>query len=270
LVHKWNSLVSLGDSFTEGMVDLGPDGNYVGWADRLAVMLAEGRPDFEYANLAIRGKLIRQIRDDQLPFVLAAQPDIVTLSAGGNDVIAPGTDVDEVISILDAMVAQIRANGADVVLFTGPDTKGTTLMSLMRSKIALYNLELITLANKHGCFLVDLWHMDSLKDRRAWGEDRLHFTAAGHHKIALRAAEILGIATPELANAPWPTAEELDWVHQRQADYNWARIHLLPWIGRHLRGRSSGDGLSAKRPTLAPIGTPQLPNPDLQGVWPLK
>jgi lysophospholipase L1-like esterase len=40
----WGCYVALGDSFTEGLDDLGPDGAYRGWADRLAEALAVGAP----------------------------------------------------------------------------------------------------------------------------------------------------------------------------------------------------------------------------------
>jgi hypothetical protein len=33
-----------------------------------------------------------------------------------------------------------------------------------------------------------------------------------------------------------------------RAEAIWLRRYLLPWLGRHLRGRSSGDGVTAKRP----------------------
>ncbi len=63
------SYVAVGDSFTEGVGDPGPDGAFVGWADRLAVLLADRRPegDFDYTNLAVRGKLLDQIVADQVP-----------------------------------------------------------------------------------------------------------------------------------------------------------------------------------------------------------
>jgi hypothetical protein len=44
---------------------------------------------------------------------------------------------------------------------------------------------------------------------------------------------------------PWPVA--------RARDVQWARQHLAPWVKRRLTGRSSGDLVTAKRPTLAPF-----------------
>lgn len=62
---RYTSFVAVGDSFTEGMSDGLPDGSYRGWADLLAARLADGSPGFRYANLAVRGKLIGQIADEQ-------------------------------------------------------------------------------------------------------------------------------------------------------------------------------------------------------------
>jgi lysophospholipase L1-like esterase len=40
-----------------------------------------------YANLAIRGRSTRQIRDEQLEPALALRPDLVTLFSGTNDLL---------------------------------------------------------------------------------------------------------------------------------------------------------------------------------------
>lgn len=45
-IASYNSLVAVGDSFTEGMSDLLPDGSYRGWADVLAGRLATHAPGF--------------------------------------------------------------------------------------------------------------------------------------------------------------------------------------------------------------------------------
>ncbi|MEY3195759.1 MAG: hypothetical protein RL252_86, partial [Actinomycetota bacterium] len=41
-------------------------GQYRGWADRVADVMADAQPGFQYANLAIRGKLLKQVIDEQL------------------------------------------------------------------------------------------------------------------------------------------------------------------------------------------------------------
>ncbi len=80
--------VALGDSTTEGLEDPYPDGRtYRGWADRLAARLAAIDPDVRYANLAIRGRKLAQIRAEQLAPALAMQPDLASVIGGINDVL---------------------------------------------------------------------------------------------------------------------------------------------------------------------------------------
>jgi len=67
--------VAIGDSFTEGMGDELPDGRVRGWADLVAQGWADGTGEqIEYANLAIRGKLIAPIVEQQLEPALALKP----------------------------------------------------------------------------------------------------------------------------------------------------------------------------------------------------
>ncbi|HEY3750951.1 MAG TPA: SGNH/GDSL hydrolase family protein [Pseudonocardiaceae bacterium] len=251
-MHGWTSFIAIGDSFTEGLNDPGPDGHYRGWADRLAELLAARQADLTYANLAIRGKYLHQILEEQLPVALAAKPDLVAFCAGGNDILRPSCDPDTVAAAYEQAVVQLREAGADVLICTGFDTRSTPVLRHVRGRIATYNGHLWSIADRHGCKMVDLWSMRSLQDPRAFSEDRLHLTAEGHRRVALRAAEVLGVPTDGDWQEPWPVLPEVDWLNRRRADVRWTREHFLPWLGRHLRGRSSGDGLPPKRPELTP------------------
>src|SRR4051812_28591282 len=72
---RYTRYVAFGDSASEGLEDPSPDGRgYRGWADRLAERLAALEPDFAYANLAVRGRKVGRIRDEQLPAALALEP----------------------------------------------------------------------------------------------------------------------------------------------------------------------------------------------------
>ncbi|HEX5401860.1 MAG TPA: SGNH/GDSL hydrolase family protein [Pseudonocardiaceae bacterium] len=252
-MHGWTTYIAIGDSFTEGLNDPGPDGHYRGWADRLAELLAAQQPDLKYANLAIRGKYLNQILDEQFPIALAARPDLVTFCAGGNDILRPSCDPDTVAATYEQAVMQLRAAGADVVICTGFDTRSTPVLKHVHGRIATYNSHLWAIADRHGCKMVDLWSMQALRDPRAFSEDRLHLTAEGHRRVALRAAEVLGVPITEDWAEPWPDIPAVNWRNRRRADYQWTREHFLPWLARHLRGRSSGDGLLPKRPELTPV-----------------
>lgn len=249
----WTSYLAIGDSFTEGLNDPGPHGHYRGWADRLAELMAARQPDLRYANIAIRGKYLRQIIDDQLPVALAARPDLVTFCAGGNDILRPSGDPDTIAATFEDAVVQLREQGTDVVICTGFDTRATPVLRRVRGRVATYNGHLRAIADRHGCHVVDLWSMTALHDPQAWSDDRLHLSPEGHRRVALCAAEVLGVPVDGDWREPWPLTAPPDWLTRRRADVRWTREHFLPWVNRHLHGRSSGDGLSPKRPELTPV-----------------
>lgn len=252
-MHGWQSYLAMGDSFTEGLDDPGARGQYRGWADRLAGLLARDRPGLRYANLGIRGKTLHQVVAEQLPAALAARADLVTLCAGGNDILRPAVDPDDLAARYESAVVALRDAGSEVVVFTGFDVRGMPLLRRVHGRVAAYNLNLWSIADRHGCRMVDLWSMRVLRDRQAWSVDRLHLSPAGHLRVARYAAEVLGIAADGDWREPWPPLPAPAWLAQRRADLSWTREHFVPWIGRHLRGRSSGDGLPPKRPRLTPV-----------------
>jgi lysophospholipase L1-like esterase len=251
--HEWNAYVALGDSFTEGLNDPGANGAYQGWADRLAHRLAALRPGFRYANLAVRGKLLREIVEQQLPQAVRLRPDLVTFAGGGNDILRPGADPDVLAELYEQGVARLRAAGCRVVVFTGFDVRDVPVLRRVRGKIGTYNAHLRTVADRHDCPVVDLWEMTVLRDPRAWSADRLHLAPEGHRRVMLRASEVLGVATDEDWNAPWPPASPTHWATLRGEDLRWARDYLVPWLGRRLRGQSSGRNVEPKRPDLLPL-----------------
>jgi len=263
------SFVAIGDSFTEGLNDAAPGGGYRGWADRLAGLIAVEHPGLQYANLAVRGKLIRQIVAEQVPAAIAMSPDLVSLTAGGNDIIRPGGDPDTLAEIFDGAVARLRASGCRVLMFTGADLVGFPVMRLLRGRIAAYNMHLRSIADARGCDLVDLWSMRFLRDLSAWSPDRLHLTSQSHQRLALRACEVLGVPVTEnwrISPAdddfrPLAAANRMSrghWLTARRDDARWAREYLAPWVNRRLHGTSSGDGVTAKRPALTPVSPPIL------------
>ncbi|MEI7030136.1 SGNH/GDSL hydrolase family protein [Streptomyces pratensis] len=265
--HTIGSYAAIGDSFTEGVGDPGPGGAFVGWADRFAVLLADRLPapdaatgredsphgDFRYANLAVRGRLLDQIVEEQLPRAKAMAPDLVSFCAGGNDIIRPGTDPDDLAERFERAVADLSNAVGTVMVTTGFDTRGVPVLRHMRGKIATYNVHLRAIADRYHCPVLDLWSLRSVQDRRAWDADRLHLSPEGHTRVALRAAQVLGYEVPADPDQPWPPQAQRRPFDERRDNLNWAREYLVPWIGRRLRGESSGDHVAAKRPDLLPL-----------------
>ena len=250
-----DSYVALGDSFTEGLNDQGPDGGYAGWADRLARLLAQRHEPhtFRYANLAVRGRLLHQIVAEQVPQIRHDQPDLVTLCGGGNDLLRPGGDPDELAERFEAAVVELRENAGTVLIFTGFDTRTMPILRHLRGKVATYNSHLRAIADRNDCVVADLWALRTLQERSAWSEDRLHLSPEGHQRVALLAARALGLADVEDPAAPLAPNRQWHLSRERAEDLRWARAYLAPWIGRRMRGESSGDQLTAKRPELLPL-----------------
>ncbi|MGF9647448.1 SGNH/GDSL hydrolase family protein [Pseudarthrobacter oxydans] len=257
--HPWTRYVAMGDSFTEGIGDPEPSrpGGYRGWADRVAEELGRTQPDFAYANLAVRGRLLQQIVDQQLAPCLALKPDLVTLSAGGNDLLRPGGDPDALAEKLDSVVQILAMGGATVVLFNGPDT-GSSVLGRIRSKVAIYNENLRTVAARHDAVIADMWSLRQLSDPQMWDRDRLHFSPLGHHTIAAMVLDSLNVEHTLEPLQPKPLPPRT-WREARSGDLVWAREYFVPWVLRRLRHQSSGDGITAKRPTPGPIFGPGVP-----------
>lgn len=252
--HPWRRLVSLGDSFTEGIGDPEPGspGGHRGWADRVAEVLGSQVDDFAYANLAVRGKLIRQISDDQIDAALALKPDLVTLCAGGNDVIRPRTDPDEIAELFDSCVSRLSASGAAVVIFTGFDVGWNPVFRTFRGKVAIYNENMRAIAERYDAIVADLWALKDVQDPRFWAEDRLHLNPLGHHEVARMVLRTLNVPNELQPMQPDPLPQR-NWREARRDDLVWARTHLVPWVLRRLRHQSSGDGVLPKRPDAAPV-----------------
>ncbi len=258
---SWRRYVALGDSFTEGLADPDPDrpGEYRGWADRLAGHLAAaaGDADVEYANLAVRGRLLGQVLAEQVPVARAARPDLVSLVAGGNDLLRPGADPDRLAAALEDAVAGFRADGADVLLATGVDPRQTPIIRRTRGRVAVLNTSLWSIAARHGAAVVDLWGAGWLQDRRMWDGDRIHLTAEGHRRTALAAADALGVPVADGGEwrTPLPPAPPRALRAAVAQEAAWVRGFVAPWVARRMRGRSSGDGRAPKRPV--PLALPR-------------
>ena len=116
----FTSFAAVGDSFTEGVGDELPDGQVRGWADLVAQGLAVSSPEsVTYANLAIRGRLLDAILEEQLPAAIALKPQLLSLNGGGNDILRPRVSIDEVAQRLVDGAKQALDAGIHVILLSG-------------------------------------------------------------------------------------------------------------------------------------------------------
>lgn len=253
--RRWTRYVALGDSLTEGLCDASrmPAGQYRGWADRLAQLLAHeasGIEPFRYANLAVRSRRVRDLTAEQLPRALAMRPDVVSILMGANDLVGLRADVPLLAAELEAAVRALRAKGVDVLLVT-PFLPRRRAALLFARRFAHFASELRRIAKDTGAILLDLEALPAIGDLDLWAEDKVHLRSRGHRFLAYRAAEVLGVPDAEALGGLDAALHADD---DPAAGGTWLRRDALPWVWRRVRGRTAGDGVEAKHSGYVEIG----------------
>lgn len=249
LYHRY---VAIGDSQTEGIGDGDDTTGYRGFADRLAARLAELNPELRYANLAVRGKLAGEIHAEQLAPALELRPDLATVVAGLNDVLRPRFDLDAVAGHMEAMFASLTRAGATVGTVTFPNVaKIAPLARPLLPRVLALNARIRQAAARHDVRVVEAFDAEVTTDARIWSADRLHASPMGHQRIADSMAHALGLpGADDSWTHPLPALPQEPRLTVIRTELRWLSGFLGPWLGRRLRGVSSGTGRTAKRPEL--------------------
>jgi alpha-1,6-mannosyltransferase len=226
-------VVGLGDSITVGVGDLVAPGRLPGWAAHVAEALHAAT----FRNLARLGARARTVRDEQLDAARAYRPDVVLLSAAGNDALRGDLDVADVARCIHEVVDVLAGDGATVVLLRPPTLDHVTFLPArlhrpLHERLSLVGAEVIRAASAAGASCVSLpTAADSAAQR--WHVDRLHPGPGGHRwaaSAALRALEPhgysrarpvapLSTAPPtRLAQAGWLARNGLPWALKRSVD----------------------------------------------------
>lgn len=247
--------VAIGDSFTEGVGDERPDGTPRGWADRLAGAIAAVQPEpVYYANFAIRGRLLDPIIDEQLDVALSLDPlpTHLTLNGGGNDMMRPKHDMAHLVDLTRLVIERCHAAGVTPVILSGADPSSRLPMGkLLHRRAGMLTDAIAELTAETGTTFVDAFHDAEIREARYWSGDRLHLGGSGHARVASLVLEAFGFEFPG-DEEPVVTAEP----RSALGEARYYREHVLPWVGRRLTGRSSGDGREAKFPNWTHIEPP--------------
>ncbi|WP_460773922.1 SGNH/GDSL hydrolase family protein [Microbacterium sp. GXF7504] len=236
--------VAIGDSFTEGVGDELADGTARGWADITAQGWADasGEP-VAYANLAIRGKLVWPIVEEQLEPALAMKPTHLSFNGGGNDILRPRTTIEHVVDAFSHVLRRCDEEGVTLILLSGANPAGQLPLSrlIQRRGDELSDAVVARLGDRPDVVRALNWPDRELATPGYWAADRLHMNARGHHRVAARVLTALGLEPP----AEWWSLPA-DTTNAHLGGLAYYRTHVGPWVKRRLTGRSSGDGRVAK------------------------
>ncbi|WP_051039511.1 SGNH/GDSL hydrolase family protein [Microbacterium sp. B24] len=236
--------VAIGDSFTEGVGDERPDGSVRGWADLTAQGWADSRGEsIQYANLAIRGKLIWPIVAQQLEPALALKPTHLSFNGGGNDMLRPRTSIGHIADAFSQVLRRCDEEGVTLILLSGANPSAQLPMSrlIQRRGDLMSDAVVQRIAERPDVVRALNWPDAELSNPSFWSQDRLHMNSRGHHRVAARVLASLGERVPE---GWWSMPEITDVARLAQREY--MREHLGPWVRRRLTGTSSGDGRQPK------------------------
>ena len=235
------------------MCDEKKHGHYRGWADRVADVMATAHPDFTYANLAIRGKLVQQVLDEQIAPALdqvTGPETLISFHAGANDVIRPGYKAEIVLAQYADAVRRLAASGATILLFTVLEKTGNTGRSakMWEARFGAFNKNVRAVAKEVGAIVADANEERAFSDNRFLAFDRLHLNAMGHDRVAQAVLEILDLPFDSGWRVPLPPAKSEPKLLRAIVTTIWFITFALPWMWRRARGKSSGDGRSCKYP----------------------
>lgn len=149
--------VALGDSTAVG-VGASRGGGY---PERLASRLRRDGLSVGLSNLGQSGARIRDVFTGQVKRAVAAQPTLVTLGVGTND-IWRGTSVEEFQDDLDRIARRLKQTGAPLVVVNIADMALAPVARLVPSalyegRIEPFNAAMAEVARAHGLHLVDLY-----------------------------------------------------------------------------------------------------------------
>jgi len=154
---------------------------------------------YEFTKLAVNNAKIADVRAHQVPAVAGANPDLITVTVGINDILGafnPGQFAAQVGALFDDLVR----TGATVATITIPDMADMLPLPAQMRRAVGQSIQQVNDAIRKGAargvLFVDSYAAPECTDPAFWNEDRRHPSANGHTLIAGAVAELLLAAGP--------------------------------------------------------------------------
>ncbi len=136
---------------------------------------------------------------------------------------------------------------------TGNKGRGS---EVWKKRFSEFNKAVWEVGREVGATISDGNSLSFFSDIRFLAFDRLHLNVEGHWRVAQGVLEVLNYPCDPAWRIPLPPAKPTPWIKERLTGVLWFFVFALPWIWRRLRGKSSGDGRTAKYPQ--PISWPRV------------
>ncbi|RSK53789.1 SGNH/GDSL hydrolase family protein [Bacillus canaveralius] len=185
----WNRFVAMGDSVTEGIGDDVEGIPCLSWAYHFAKEWQERYPELIYTNIAIRGQTTAEIRRTQLGKCMALRPDLVSLMAGGNDVLQGRWNASAFEQEFGEMLSTLLQTGVTIISSTVPDfpklrTLPTSQAGQIRSQLTELNQLIREKCVEFGVPYAELWHAPFTLNLETWSRDGIHPNSVGYMALA--------------------------------------------------------------------------------------
>ncbi|HKO62853.1 MAG TPA: SGNH/GDSL hydrolase family protein [Pyrinomonadaceae bacterium] len=169
--------VALGDS-----TGVGVGARNGGYVARLFKRIEPARRGSTITNLCISGATTRDVLSRQLERGIAADPNLVTLGIGIND-IGHGLALEEFAENYDAILTRLKqGTKATIVVSNLPDISSApripaTMRSEYQQRIILFNQKLEEIAGRHGVIVFDVFSIT----HEQLAQHPEYFSADGFH-----------------------------------------------------------------------------------------
>ena len=169
--------VALGDSTGAGIG--ARDGGYVA---RLHKRILERRPDSKLVNLCVSGATTEDVLRGQLERGVAANPDLVTLGIGIND-IGHGLTLEQFSKNYEEILSTLKQKTQAAIIVTNlPDISSApripgSMRAHYQQQIAQYSRRLEEIATRHGVTIFDVYSVTT----RELASHPEYFSADGFH-----------------------------------------------------------------------------------------
>ncbi|MGM9986397.1 MAG: SGNH/GDSL hydrolase family protein [Bacillaceae bacterium] len=177
--------IALGDSLTEGYGDEVTGLEKRSWVDYIVEHFCIPT----YANLARTGLRSDEVFHKQFSQVMERTPDLVSVIAGGNDIIQKRYFSYTYQKRMERMICHFSQKNAVVITSNFPDfTRFITLQKplkwMLKKQLQSCNKVIDTLAHQYNTVHFDFWNNQLFYNEQYLSEDRVHPNALGYKKIA--------------------------------------------------------------------------------------